>query len=203
MASQLSVSAPLEAGRSAQATRTQVHSCMMLPLLGTPLEDHPGNTSGGTGPPPGTSCRCCARRGSCRACGRQSAACATSALRSNSRCTSEREHRTVFRRNAMWSQWTQSGWTRLQSAMVIQPMLRTRFGGGRRQGATRTGERHLDAELLLEGPKVVAGGQRLVHVLAEHRLSHQPRLYLVVRLRQAGHQGSKTSVNCGPLHSPA
>lgn len=38
--------------------------------------------------------------------------------------------------------------------------------------APRTAERHLAAEVLLEEPEVVAGGQRLVDVLAEDVLTH-------------------------------
>ena len=43
-------------------------------------------------------------------------------------------------------------------------------------------ERQLRAELLLEVPEVAARGQRLVHVLTEHILCHNCRLYVSVGL---------------------
>ena len=43
-------------------------------------------------------------------------------------------------------------------------------------------ERQLGAELFLEVPEVAAGGQRLVHVLAEHVLSHYGGLNVPVSL---------------------
>ncbi len=43
-------------------------------------------------------------------------------------------------------------------------------------------ERQLRAELLLEVPEVAAGGQRLVHVLAEDVLGDYGRLDIAIRL---------------------
>ncbi len=45
-------------------------------------------------------------------------------------------------------------------------------------------ERQLRAELLLEVPQVAAGGQRLVHVLAEHVLCHYAGLNVAVSLQK-------------------
>ena len=73
---------------------------------------------------------------------------------------------------------------------------------GKEAGGARTGEGHLGAELLFEGPQVVAGGERLVHVLAEHRLGHQPRLYLVVRLRARFNPNDEPGAHPRSLKSP-
>lgn len=45
-------------------------------------------------------------------------------------------------------------------------------------------ERQLGAELLFEVPEVAAGGQRLVHVLAEHILCHCAGLNVAVGLQR-------------------
>ncbi len=45
-------------------------------------------------------------------------------------------------------------------------------------------ERQLRAELLLEVPEVAAGGQCLVHVLAEHILCHYAGLNVAVSLQK-------------------
>ncbi len=45
-------------------------------------------------------------------------------------------------------------------------------------------ERQLGAELLFEVPEVAAGGQRLVHVLAEHVLCHYAGLNVAVSLQR-------------------
>ena len=50
----------------------------------------------------------------------------------------------------------------------------------------RTGQRHLHAELLLEGPQLRGGGHDLVDALAEYALRHDLVLDLLVRL-QRGH----------------
>ena len=136
-----------------------------------------------------------AQTGSCTACGPRSAACETAALQAVACVRHARDsQRCQHRSRALWTDHREAQQQTVPvHADALQPFL-TLLQIERIDSVTqsipvtvagavrRTREGHLGAELLLEGPEVVARRQRLVHVLAEDGLRHQPRLYLMVRL---------------------
>ena len=111
---------------------------------------------------------------------------------------SRAEHRAAFCAAAWYSRLV-VGWEEVSleglAAVASKADLGRDAAADEHDMGQQATESQLGAELLLEVPEVAAGGQRLVHVLAEHVLCHYGGFNVAVSLQQTNpeHEASMHS----------